>query len=38
VPDILTFGEERHAKFMRGEIESPAHGSGGWFVFGATKM
>ena len=38
VPDILTFGEERHAKFMRGELESPAPGSGGGFVFGATKM
>lgn len=37
IPDILTFGAEKHEKFMRGEIDSPAHGSGGWFVFGARK-
>lgn len=37
IPDIATFGAERHEKFMRGELASPAHGSGGWFVFGAEQ-
>ena len=37
IPDAASFGEERYAKFLRGEIPSPAHGSGGWFVMGAQK-
>lgn len=37
IPDVATFGEERYAKFVRGELPAPAHGSGGWFVMGATK-
>jgi hypothetical protein len=37
IPDVGTFGEERYAKFLRGEIPAPPHGSGGWFVFGARK-
>jgi ubiquinone/menaquinone biosynthesis C-methylase UbiE len=37
IPDAASFGEERYAKFLRGEIASPAHGSGGWFVMGAEK-
>ncbi len=37
IPDIATFGAERHERFMRGELPSPAHGSGGWFVFGAER-
>lgn len=37
IPDIATFGFERHERFMRGEIPAPAHGSGGWFVFGAER-
>ncbi|MCU0758461.1 MAG: class I SAM-dependent methyltransferase [Steroidobacteraceae bacterium] len=37
IPDWLTFGEERFARFVRGELPAPAHGSGGWFVFGAGK-
>jgi ubiquinone/menaquinone biosynthesis C-methylase UbiE len=37
IPDIGTFGEERYARFLRGEIPAPPHGSGGWFVFGASK-
>jgi ubiquinone/menaquinone biosynthesis C-methylase UbiE len=37
VPDFLTFGEEKLNRFIRGELPSPAHGSGGWFVFGSRK-
>jgi len=37
IPDWSTFGEERFARFVRGELASPPHGSGGWFVFGSRK-
>jgi ubiquinone/menaquinone biosynthesis C-methylase UbiE len=37
IPDLRAFGPDRYASFMRGEIEAPPHGSGGWFVFGAQK-
>jgi len=37
IPDWPTFGEERFRRFVNGELESPSHGSGGWFVFGARK-
>ncbi len=37
IPDWLIFGEPRFDRFMRGEIAAPAHGSGGWFVFGSRK-
>lgn len=37
IPDYATFGPERYGQFMRGELAAPAHGSGGWFVFGARK-
>jgi len=37
VPNRATFGDENFAKFIRGEVEAPRHGSGGWFIFGATK-
>jgi SAM-dependent methyltransferase len=37
IPDAATFGEERYAKFLRGELAAPPHGSGGWFIFGASK-
>ena len=37
IPDIASFGEERYERFMRGELPSPAHGAGGWFVFGAER-
>lgn len=37
IPDWVTFGEERYRRFVKGELPSPAHGSGGWFVFGARK-
>ena len=37
IPDIASFGEERYERFMRGDLPSPAHGAGGWFVFGAER-
>lgn len=37
IPDVATFGAERYARFLRGELPAPPHGSGGWFVFGAGK-
>jgi SAM-dependent methyltransferase len=37
IPNFATFGEDRFRKFLAGEIPAPAHGSGGWFVFGARK-
>jgi ubiquinone/menaquinone biosynthesis C-methylase UbiE len=37
IPDVGTFGAERYQKFLRGEIPAPPHGSGGWFVFGASR-
>lgn len=37
IPDVATFGPERYAKFLRGEIAAPPHGSGGWFVLGASR-
>ena len=37
IPDFRGFGAERYARFVSGELEAPAHGAGGWFVFGARK-
>lgn len=37
IPDIASFGAERHERFMRGELASPPHGGGGWFIFGAQR-
>jgi ubiquinone/menaquinone biosynthesis C-methylase UbiE len=37
IPDAASFGAERYAQFLRGELASPPHGSGGWFVCGASK-
>ena len=37
IPDFATAGEQRFGQFVRGEWESPPHGSGGWFVFGARR-
>lgn len=37
VPNVGTFGKESYADFMRGEVAAPAHGRGGWFVFGARR-
>jgi SAM-dependent methyltransferase len=38
IPDLRGFGPQRYAQFMRGELDAPAHGAGGWFVFGAQKF
>lgn len=38
IPDIASFGPEKHSQFMKGELPSPPHGSGGWFIFGAQKI
>lgn len=37
VPEYTSFGEERYARFLRGELEAPPHGAGSWFVFGARR-
>jgi len=37
IPDFASFGAEKFARFIRGELEAPPHGAGGWFVFGARK-
>jgi ubiquinone/menaquinone biosynthesis C-methylase UbiE len=37
IPDFATAGPERFDRFISGEIPAPAHGSGGWFVFGAVR-
>lgn len=38
IPDASSFGSERYQQFLRGEIKSPPHGSGGWFILGAQKI
>jgi ubiquinone/menaquinone biosynthesis C-methylase UbiE len=37
IPDWPSCGEAKFNQFVRGEVAAPAHGSGGWFVFGARK-
>jgi len=37
VPERVSFGEERYARYLRGEIPAPPHGTGAWFVFGASR-
>jgi SAM-dependent methyltransferase len=37
IPDITSFDMTRYPAFLNGETESPPHGRGGWFVFGARK-
>jgi SAM-dependent methyltransferase len=37
IPNMSTFGADRYVQYMRGEIQAPLHGRGGWFVFGARK-
>jgi hypothetical protein len=37
IPDAASFGEERYARFLKGELAAPPHGSGGWFIFGAER-
>jgi SAM-dependent methyltransferase len=35
LPNRATFGDEKFARFVKGEIAAPEHGSGGWYNFGA---
>ena len=35
IPNRATFGDDKFARFIKGEIPSPEHGSGGWYNFGA---
>ena len=37
VPDLASSGEAMADACIAGERETPPHGSGGWFVFGARK-
>ncbi|WP_049974614.1 class I SAM-dependent methyltransferase [Azospirillum sp. B4] len=37
IPDITSFDMDRYPAFLKGEIEAPPHGRGGWFIFGARK-
>jgi ubiquinone/menaquinone biosynthesis C-methylase UbiE len=37
IPDYASSGPERFAQFVRGEVDSPPHGRGGWFIFGAQR-
>jgi ubiquinone/menaquinone biosynthesis C-methylase UbiE len=37
IPDYASFGAEKLARFVRGELPAPPHGSGGWFVFGGVR-
>ena len=37
IPNLGTFGTENFDRALRGEIPSPAHGAGGWYIFGARK-
>jgi SAM-dependent methyltransferase len=37
IPDFASFGPEKLASFVRGELAAPPHGSGGWFVFGGVR-
>lgn len=35
IPNRATFGDDKFARFIAGEIPAPEHGSGGWYNFGA---
>ncbi len=37
IPDYASFGDDKLAQFVRGELAAPSHGSGGWFVFGGVS-
>lgn len=37
IPNRATFGDDKFAKFVKGEMPPPPHGGGGWFIFGAVK-
>jgi ubiquinone/menaquinone biosynthesis C-methylase UbiE len=37
LPDFASSGVEKFERFIRGEVEAPPHGNGGWFVFGVLN-
>jgi ubiquinone/menaquinone biosynthesis C-methylase UbiE len=37
IPDVTTYDMELYPRFLRGELAAPAHGRGGWFIFGSRK-
>lgn len=37
IPDYRSFGPEHLEACISGEVDAPAHGEGGWFIFGARK-
>jgi ubiquinone/menaquinone biosynthesis C-methylase UbiE len=37
VPDVTSFDMDRYPAFLRGEVEAPPHGRGGWYIFGGRK-
>ena len=37
IPDVTTYDMTRYPDFLRGEAAAPAHGRGGWFIFGSRK-
>lgn len=38
IPDVTGFDMEKYPDFLRGEVEAPPHGRGGWYIFGARKQ
>lgn len=38
VPNYETTNLDEYSKYLTGELETPMHGLGGWFVFGATDQ
>jgi SAM-dependent methyltransferase len=37
VPDVTSFDMTQYPAFLRGEVDAPPHGRGGWYIFGARK-
>jgi SAM-dependent methyltransferase len=37
IPDVTTYDMAQYPAFLRGEVAAPAHGRGGWFIFGSRK-
>ena len=37
VPDVTSFDMDKYPAFLRGEVEAPPHGRGGWYIFGGRK-
>lgn len=37
IPDVTTYDMSLYPRFLRGELAAPAHGRGGWFIFGSRK-